>query len=236
LAFFLLKIVMIRFCSVLSKKMPNFSPLFAKNIIISVPGWRRCAVATRPNQESGSWVRIHPRRKVFREGMLLGNIDLMCIACVFSWEIKALVQIFSQQKLSSYFLHKYVSGIRQIFYSARASFDQGCQMVYFQAKNPNWCKFCRALKLKMLAIYLYGHLEYFTAIWYIWWPFGTVSIIWYIFPRFGISCKEKSGTPAFDTRIKVIGRLLPYREGLVLQWRTFLKEETDKGYVHMYIC
>jgi hypothetical protein len=43
-----------------------------------------------------------------------------------------------------------------------------------------------------------GHLKYFTVIWYILWPFGNVVAIWYIFPRFGISCQEKSGNPAYD--------------------------------------
>jgi hypothetical protein len=42
----------------------------------------------------------------------------------------------------------------------------------------------------------YGHLEYFTAIWYILWPLGNVVVIWNIFPRFGILCQEKSGNPA----------------------------------------
>jgi hypothetical protein len=42
----------------------------------------------------------------------------------------------------------------------------------------------------------YGHLKYFTAIWYILWPLGNVVVIWNIFPRFGISCQEKSGKPA----------------------------------------
>jgi hypothetical protein len=42
----------------------------------------------------------------------------------------------------------------------------------------------------------YGHLKYFTVIWYILWPFGNVVIIWYILPRFGILCQEKSGNPA----------------------------------------
>jgi hypothetical protein len=41
----------------------------------------------------------------------------------------------------------------------------------------------------------YGYLEYFTVIWYILWPFGNVVVIWYIFPRFGILCQEKSGNP-----------------------------------------
>jgi hypothetical protein len=43
----------------------------------------------------------------------------------------------------------------------------------------------------------YGHLEYFTAIWYhdhdISWSFRNVVVIWYIFPCFGISCQEKYG-------------------------------------------
>jgi hypothetical protein len=38
----------------------------------------------------------------------------------------------------------------------------------------------------------YGHLEYFTAIWYILWPFGNLL---YNFPLFGILCEEKSGNP-----------------------------------------
>jgi hypothetical protein len=33
------------------------------------------------------------------------------------------------------------------------------------------------------------------AIWYNLWPFGNVVAIWYIFPRFGILCQEKSGIP-----------------------------------------
>jgi Na+/H+-dicarboxylate symporter len=27
------------------------------------------------------------------------------------------------------------------------------------------------------------------------WPFGNVVVSWYIFPRFGILCQEKSGNP-----------------------------------------
>jgi hypothetical protein len=45
----------------------------------------------------------------------------------------------------------------------------------------------------------YGHVEYFTTIWYILLPFGNV-IIWYIFPCFGILCQGKSGNPAADRR------------------------------------
>jgi hypothetical protein len=40
---------------------------------------------------------------------------------------------------------------------------QGCQMVYFQTKNPNLGKFWRALDWKNDTFY--GHLEYITDIW-----------------------------------------------------------------------
>jgi hypothetical protein len=40
-----------------------------------------------------------------------------------------------------------------------------------------------------------GHLVYFTANWYILWPFGYVVVIGYIFTRFGILWLEKSGNP-----------------------------------------
>jgi hypothetical protein len=47
----------------------------------------------------------------------------------------------------------------------------------------------------------YGHLEYFTVIWYILWTFGNVVVTWYIFPRFGILCQEKSGNPGNDKSV-----------------------------------
>jgi hypothetical protein len=46
----------------------------------------------------------------------------------------------------------------------------------------------------------YGHLEYFTVIWYILWPFGNVVVIWYILSRFGILRQKKSGNPAAGYR------------------------------------
>jgi hypothetical protein len=42
---------------------------------------------------------------------------------------------------------------------------------------------------------LYDCLEYITAVWYMLCPFGNLVTIWYIFPRFGILCQEKSGNP-----------------------------------------
>jgi hypothetical protein len=44
----------------------------------------------------------------------------------------------------------------------------------------------------------YGRFEYITAIWKILWAFGNLLAIWYIFPRFGIVCQEKSGNPDFN--------------------------------------
>jgi hypothetical protein len=54
-------------------------------------------------------------------------------------------------------------------------------------------------------------LEYFTVIWNILWPFGNVVVIWYIFPRFGILCQEKSGNPVpvhriFDAGVPLVGK------------------------------
>jgi hypothetical protein len=43
-----------------------------------------------------------------------------------------------------------------------------------------------------------GHFEYLTVIWYILWPLGNFVVIWYIFPRFGILCQEKSGNTTAD--------------------------------------
>jgi hypothetical protein len=73
---------------------------------------------------------------------------------------------------------------------------QGCQMVYFQTKNPNLGKFRRALEWKRL-----GHSM---TIWNILQSLGTfyghlviyVVTIWYILPRFGILCLENFGNPA----------------------------------------
>jgi hypothetical protein len=35
----------------------------------------------------------------------------------------------------------------------------------------------------------YGHLEYFTAIFYNLRPFGNLTVSWHIIPRFGIVCQ-----------------------------------------------
>jgi hypothetical protein len=72
---------------------------------------------------------------------------------------------------------------------------QCCQMVYFQTENPNLGKFWKVLQWKMFGIFrailsisrptgiFYGHLVHFV-------------VIWYIFTRFGMLYREKSGNPA----------------------------------------
>jgi hypothetical protein len=64
---------------------------------------------------------------------------------------------------------------------------QGCQMVYFQTKNPNGGKYWRALDWKMLT--------YFTDIWDILWPFVTFCVHLLHLCGFGTMCQEKSGDP-----------------------------------------
>jgi hypothetical protein len=41
----------------------------------------------------------------------------------------------------------------------------------------------------------YGHLEYFSAIWYKLWPFGIICGSWVYFSRFGMFGPRKSGNP-----------------------------------------
>jgi hypothetical protein len=65
----------------------------------------------------------------------------------------------------------------------------------FKPKHPNLGKVWRALELKMLI--------HFMVICIILKPFGifyghyvcNVVVFWYIFPRFGVLCQEKSGNP-----------------------------------------
>jgi hypothetical protein len=68
----------------------------------------------------------------------------------------------------------------------------------FKQKIQIWVNFERP-RMEMLVYFTYGHLEYFTVIWYTLWPFGNVVVIWYIFPRLGMLCQEKSGNPGRAT-------------------------------------
>jgi hypothetical protein len=77
---------------------------------------------------------------------------------------------------------------------------QGCQMVYFQTKNPNLGKFLMALDWKMLI--------YVMSIWYILRTFRIFYDHWvhfviirYIFSGFGIMHQEKSGNPVVGSII-----------------------------------
>jgi hypothetical protein len=72
--------------------------------------------------------------------------------------------------------------------------NQGCQMVCFQTKNPNLGKFLEGLRMENADVFD-GHLEYFTVIWYILWPFGNVVVFRYIFPRSGMLLSRKIWQP-----------------------------------------
>jgi hypothetical protein len=47
---------------------------------------------------------------------------------------------------------------------------------------------------------LYGHLKYFTAIWYILWPFGSLLVIWYIFPALAYCVTKNLATLELSRR------------------------------------
>jgi hypothetical protein len=55
-------------------------------------------------------------------------------------------------------------------------------MVYFQTKTPNFGLILEGLAMEDVSIF-YGHLAYFTAIWYILWPFGIFFPFWYVVQR-----------------------------------------------------
>jgi hypothetical protein len=87
---------------------------------------------------------------------------------------------------------KYVAPPEQSMYKWHV--HQGCQISYFQTKNPNLGKFWSVLQWQMLV--------YFMAIWSTLQLYGIFCgrlvywiVIWYIFSRFGMFCQEKSGSP-----------------------------------------
>jgi hypothetical protein len=81
--------------------------------------------------------------------------------------------------------------------------NQGCQMVYFQAKNSNLGKIWRALEWKTFGIFygqkFYGRLAYLPNCHLV----IDIVVVLYIFPRFGTLCPEKSGNPDTNTKTKV---------------------------------
>jgi hypothetical protein len=80
---------------------------------------------------------------------------------------------------------------------------QGCQMVYFQTKNPNLGIFLEGLGMENV-VKFYDQLEYFTSIWYkfmaVWyslWPFGIFFTIWYVWTKKNLATFVQS---QFETR------------------------------------
>jgi hypothetical protein len=77
-----------------------------------------------------------------------------------------------------------------LFFHISAAAGQGCQMVYFQTKNPSLGKFWRVLQWKMGTGIFYGQFVnfpviwymYLMALWYILWSFGIFTPFWYILP------------------------------------------------------
>jgi hypothetical protein len=72
--------------------------------------------------------------------------------------------------------------------------------MFSNQKSQFWINF-EGLGMEKVGIFC-GQLEYIKAILNILWPFGNSVEIWYIFPRFGIFCQEKSGNPAANTSVK----------------------------------
>jgi hypothetical protein len=77
--------------------------------------------------------------------------------------------------------------------------EQGCQMVWFQNKNPNLGKLWSVLQWKMLVYFTYGHLVHFTVFCYVLWTFGIVHGNLVYFSRFGKFHQEKSGNPVLES-------------------------------------
>jgi hypothetical protein len=79
-------------------------------------------------------------------------------------------EIFSRQKTKNQYRSKKLFPHSENSPAKWLQESQGCQMVYFQTKNPNLSKFGRALEWKILV--------YFMVIWSILWPFDIFMAIW----------------------------------------------------------
>jgi hypothetical protein len=83
-------------------------------------------------------------------------------------------------------IKRYFSSLAKHNHYLIDTFNQDCHMVYFHSKTPDLGLFLRALDWKML-VYFMALFEYFTAIWYILWPFvifyGHLVNLW----KFGFS-------------------------------------------------
>jgi hypothetical protein len=104
--------------------------------------------------------------------------------------------------------------------------QQDCQMVYFQTKNLILGNFGGPCNVGIF----YGHLVYSTAIWYTLWTYGIFVVIWYIFPRFGMLYREKSGNPVHQTNL-VAWDVSETEKDFVLQLKCRNEIHT---YIHKY--
>jgi hypothetical protein len=63
-------------------------------------------------------------------------------------------------------------------------FPAGLPDGWLSNQKSQFGEILEGLRTEIAGIF-YGHLEYFTVMWYILWPFGNVVVIWYVSPRFG---------------------------------------------------
>jgi hypothetical protein len=75
--------------------------------------------------------------------------------------------------------------------------NQGCQMVYFQTKNPNMGKFLRASDWKMF-INFTSICNILRTFWVFYDHLVHIVFLWHISTGFGIMHQEKSGNPALE--------------------------------------
>jgi hypothetical protein len=88
--------------------------------------------------------------------------------------------------------------------------EQGCQMVYFQTKNPNLGNFWRVLQLKILVFVFNGHLVHFTAIWYILRQFGIIyGHLVHFFPHWNF-VPRKIWQPCFRVHTLLVHQVLKH--------------------------
>jgi hypothetical protein len=123
---------------------------------------------------------------------------------------------------------------------------RGCQMVYFQTKNPNLGQFWRALCRTENVDICYAHLVYIMAIWYMLYPFGDLVAILVHFPPLSILWQEKSGNHGLTfwpwtslrylTQTTHLKRLLSANEIISNSNITKFRLASPRIYVHMYCC
>jgi hypothetical protein len=84
---------------------------------------------------------------------------------------------------------------------------QGCQMVYFQTKNPNLGKILEGFAMENVVMF-YEHWEYFSLIWYNLYPFGIFCGHLVYFSRFGMFGPRKIWQPWYICTHKQVARKL----------------------------